>query len=244
MNEFDSARLRRSEARNNLDSKYYGLKDKIENDKKFLKYIRDDEKNALSGVLSKLSEWLDDIDEDTVTYEELQKKLDEIEKIDKPVFSRMHEYENLPKAVKALQSYLGQAQKWSKELQANFTSEEDRGPTNDDLLKLDKLCQETVEWISSQKLLDEPSDPKTEPIIKIEDVKLKGVAVRAVYAQLSKKKPPPKKTSTTATTTSSSSSASPSSTATSEEETNSSQVSPEASSKPSDNDNDEEKVEL
>ena len=230
MDKFDQKKLLKSEARNNLDSKYYGLKDKLENDAKLLKVIRDSEKTALKQLLEKLGEWIDDIDEETVTYDELKVQVDSIEKIDKPIFARLFEFENRPIAAGALTASIENAQSWIAQQRKDFPEEDSRGATNDDLQRLEKLATESSTWLAAQKI---EIDPKEDAKVTVSEITGKKTIIEVLLNRLKIKKPPKKTTTSTTTTTTTS-------TATTTSSTSASEKSPEPEAK----EEEEEKVEL
>ncbi|XP_030745877.1 hypoxia up-regulated protein 1 [Sitophilus oryzae] len=155
---------RRATALNNLESFVIDVQTKLYEDE-YLQAADEEEVEKIRQACSEVSDWLyeDGSDADADTYE---KKLDEINSLTKPLFSRVWEHKERPEALKALQSLLNHSTTFLKKAQ-NLT--ETTNPERDvfkdsEVADLEKVIKDTIDWrdkaVKDQEALKKSEAPK------------------------------------------------------------------------------------
>ncbi|CAC5426298.1 HYOU1 [Mytilus coruscus] len=191
-------------SKNDLEAFIFDMNDKLTQEV-YEKCSTEAEREKLSKLLSEASDWMYDQEEDAKA-EIYQDKLKSLKKEIKDLKARVYEFEERPKALKALKDMLNHTKYFLKSVK-NFTVvEEDRIFTDVEITTLEKLITDTKKWrddmVEEQKKTPDSEKPK----LLVEDVALKLQALDREVKYLINKaknfkpKPKPKPKSNTTKT--------------------------------------------
>ncbi|XP_052061435.1 hypoxia up-regulated protein 1-like isoform X3 [Mytilus californianus] len=191
-------------SKNDLEAFIFDMNDKLTQEV-YEKCSTEAEREKLSKLMSEASDWMYDQEEDAKA-EIYQDKLKSLKKEIKELKARVYEFEERPKALKALKDMLNHTKYFLKSVK-NFTVvEEDRIFTDVEITTLEKLITDTKKWrddmVEEQKKTPDSEKPK----LLVEDVALKLQALDREVKYLINKaknfkpKPKPKPKSNTTKT--------------------------------------------
>ncbi|XP_063441737.1 hypoxia up-regulated protein 1-like isoform X3 [Mytilus trossulus] len=201
----DKAKKLLEKSKNDLEAFIFDMSDKLTQEM-YEKCSTEAEREKLTKLLSEASDWMYDQEEDAKA-EVYQDKLKSLKKEIKDLKARVYEFEERPKALKALKDMLNHTKYFLKSVK-NFTVvEEDRIFTEVEITTLEKLITDTKKWrddmIEEQKKTPDSEKPK----LLVEDIALKLQALDREVKYLINKaknfkpkpKPKPAKSNTTKT---------------------------------------------
>ncbi|XP_071176735.1 hypoxia up-regulated protein 1-like isoform X1 [Mytilus edulis] len=200
----DKAKKLLEKSKNDLEAFIFDMNDKLTQEM-YEKCSTEAEREKLTKLLSEASDWMYDQEEDAKA-EVYQDKLKSLKKEIKDLKARVYEFEERPKALKALKDMLNHTKYFLKSVK-NFTVvEEDRIFTEVEITTLEKLITDTKKWrddmIEEQKKTPDSEKPK----LLVEDIALKLQALDREVKYLINKaknfkpKPKPKPKSNTTKT--------------------------------------------
>ncbi|VDI13919.1 Hypothetical predicted protein [Mytilus galloprovincialis] len=200
----DKAKKVLEKSKNDLEAFIFDMNDKLTQEM-YEKCSTEAEREKLTKLLSEASDWMYDQEEDAKA-EVYQDKLKSLKKEIKDLKARVYEFEERPKALKALTDMLNHTKYFLKSVK-NFTVvEEDRIFTEVEITTLEKLITDTKKWrddmIEEQKKTPDSEKPK----LLVEDIALKLQALDREVKYLINKaknfkpKPKPKPKSNTTKT--------------------------------------------
>ena len=178
-----------ADARNELESYIYDMRDKIISDSNLKPYCTADESSKFSSMLEKLENWLyeDGFDAEKGVYIE---KLAELKKLGDPIEYRQKESSARPNAVSTLQQTIERYKGW---LNASSTDEKYSHITDEERSKGYTKCDEASSWLyemldkqGSRALTDDPAFSVSQINAMVKEV---GYVVNPI---LNKPKPKPK----------------------------------------------------
>jgi heat shock protein 4 len=148
-----------SDARNELESYIYDMRDKISSESQLKSYCTEAEQTTFSGVLESMENWLYEEGFDA-TKSVYIKKLDELKKHGSPIESRQYEAHTRPTAMTMLQKTIEKYTSWlntsaGDENFAHITDEERSGCSD----KLDKSSAWMYDMLDKQGGLAANVDP-------------------------------------------------------------------------------------
>ena len=178
-----------ADARNELESYIYDMRDKIVSDSQLASFCTEDEKSAFSAALEKMENWLYE-DGFDVTKSVYVKQLGDLKKMGNPIENRQYEARTRPNAMTMLQKTLEKYTSWlnnsaGDEKYAHITDEERNSCTD--------KCDKTSAWMYD--MLDKQGGlaANVNPIVTVEQIYAKNKEVNdCVSPIMHKPKPKPK----------------------------------------------------
>ncbi|KAJ3743119.1 Hsp70 protein-domain-containing protein [Lentinula detonsa] len=215
----EAAKVRKEEARNNLESYLYRLRDLLDDENKdtpFKKCSRPSERQALADTLEETFFWLHDQGDDADTSVLLDKRI-ALETLERPIQHRYQEIEAFPQALNNSQMWNWSTRLFLTEARQNLTREMEADLpskwTKEELDGLEKTLKEHETWLNIWVEKQKSVKSYEDPVIETTEMKARAKVLETHLQKLAKRRvPKPRKTSTT----SSPSSTSASSTITSE----------------------------
>ncbi|RUS22279.1 hypothetical protein BC937DRAFT_89854 [Endogone sp. FLAS-F59071] len=185
----DRKRRAREEARNNVESFVYRTQDWLYDDTVQL-VSTENQREQLRERLSETSEWLYGDGEQAQT-EEYVAKLKDLQKLQKPIDFRRSENTKRPEAIKALRASISAGRTFLEVIRQN-TTDEDRYHTDEELDRLEQLCDDTEDWLAARLREQEALKSYTDPILTSVDIEARQKAVDRETMVLLMRKPPKK----------------------------------------------------
>ncbi|KAF5391958.1 hypothetical protein D9757_003269 [Collybiopsis confluens] len=209
----EAAKARKEEARNNLESYMYRLRDLLDEENKdtpFKKCSQPSERQALMEKLEETFMWLHDKGDHADTSVLLDKRI-ALETLEKPIIHRYQEIEAFPQALNNSQMwnwstrlFLTEArQNLSRELEADLPSKW----TEDELDALEKTLKEHETWLNIWVEKQKSVKSYQDPVIETTEMKARARVLETHLQKLAKRKIPKTRKTTTATTSTTSTSA-------------------------------------
>ncbi|RUS24530.1 hypothetical protein BC938DRAFT_473439 [Jimgerdemannia flammicorona] len=110
-------------------------------------------------------------------------------KLEKPITFRRSEYNKRPETVKSLQSSISVARRFVESIRAN-TMEEDRYHTDEELDKLELVCDDAEDWLAAKQREQDKLALYVDPVLLTTDIESQAKVVeRETMTLLMKKKP-------------------------------------------------------
>ncbi|RUP43379.1 hypothetical protein BC936DRAFT_137265 [Jimgerdemannia flammicorona] len=187
MDSKDRKRRAREEARNNVESFVYRTQDFLYDD--IVELVSTEVQRVhLREQLSETSDWLYGDGEQAQT-EDYIAKLKNLQKLEKPITFRRSEYKKRPETVKSLQSSISVARRFVESIRAN-TMEEDRYHTDEELDKLELVCDDAEDWLAAKQREQDKLALYVDPVLLTTDIESQAKVVeRETMTLLMKKKP-------------------------------------------------------
>mmetsp|Transcript_11421 Transcript_11421/g.24048 ORF Transcript_11421/g.24048 Transcript_11421/m.24048 type:complete len:819 (+) Transcript_11421:186-2642(+) len=178
-----------SDARNELESYIYDMRDKIISDSNLAPYCTENEKNAFSTALENMENWLyeDGFDATKSVY---IKQLAELKKMGNPIENRQHEAKCRPNAMNMLQKTLEKYQSW---LNTSVGDENYAHITDEERNSCAEVCDKASAWM--YEMLDKQGGlpANVDPVVSVEGIYAKNKEVNdCVSPIMHKPKPKPK----------------------------------------------------
>jgi len=178
-----------ADARNELESYIYDMRDKIVSESELANYCTEAEKSSFSTLLESCENWLyeDGFDATKSVY---VKKLAELKKSGSPIESRSYEAKNRPNAMSMLQKTLEKYTSW---LNTSSGDENYAHITEEERVKCQKMCDDTTSWMYD--MLDKQGGhaANIDPIVTVAQIYAKNKEVAdTVSPIMHKPKPKPK----------------------------------------------------
>lgn len=178
-----------ADARNELESYIYDMRDKIVSESELANYCTEAEKSSFSTLLESCENWLyeDGFDATKSVY---VKKLAELKKSGSPIESRSYEAKNRPNAMSMLQKTLEKYTSW---LNTSSGDENYAHISEEERVKCQKMCDDTTSWMYD--MLDKQGGhaANIDPIVTVAQIYAKNKEVAdTVSPIMHKPKPKPK----------------------------------------------------
>jgi len=224
----EASKLRKEEARNNLEGYLYRVRDLLDDshqDTPFKKCSQELERKDIAEKVSETIAWLHDKG-DLAETSQFWDKRNAVESLERPIVHRYQEIEAFPQALNMSQMWNWSTRLFITEAHENLTAEAEAGLpskwTKEELDALEKTLKEHEswlhEWVEKQKAVKMNEDP----VIETTEMKARAKKLELHLQRLVKRKTPKaKKTKTSAT---------PTSTSTAEETSSTSAAEPESTS--------------
>ncbi|EDO35204.1 predicted protein [Nematostella vectensis] len=165
----DDAKAANERAKNALESHIFGVRDEM-NSELGEKLSTEAERETISEALTAASDWLDEDGWDS-TANVYNEKLNGLKKISADFRRRMKEHKTRPKALAALNQSLNLSSTFLK--QVKNMMEKDEIYTGKDLEELDKVNNETKEWLEKMTKKQDETKPHEAPVLLTRDIEHK-----------------------------------------------------------------------
>lgn len=178
-----------SDARNELESYIYDMRDKIISENQLMPFCTEDERSAFSKMLEDFENWLYEDGFDAVKSVYV-KKLDELKTKGNPIENRQHEARTRPNAMSMLQKSIEKYTSWTNTSQGDenyaHITDEERATCSD---KLDKASAWMYDMLDKQGSLAANEDPA----VTVDQIYAKNKELNdAISPIMHKPKPKPK----------------------------------------------------
>ncbi|KAI0354229.1 actin-like ATPase domain-containing protein [Trametes cingulata] len=214
----ETAKRKREEARNTLESYIYKLRDLLQDESSespFVKCSQNSERKAIAEKVDETYAWLQEHGDDADTMQYIDKRT-ALESLERPIVHRYKEIEEFPKALNNSQMWNWSTRMFLTEAKMNLTKELESGTvgkyTKEELDELEKTLKEHEmwlnEWVEKQKSVKMNEDP----VILSSEMRARAKVLENQLQKLVKKRPPkaPKKsTSSSSSATTATTSAGP-----------------------------------
>ncbi|KAF9649521.1 HSP70-domain-containing protein [Thelephora ganbajun] len=194
----EGSKRRKEEARNNLESYLYKLRDLLgdESQTPFRKCSQPGERSAIQKKLEGTLTWIHDEADDADTTQFLE-KLSGLESLERPIAHRYKEIEEFPKALNNSQMWNWSSRLFITEAKQNLTAEAEGGAparyTKAEIDALEKALKEheawLAEWVAKQRQVPMSQDP----VILTSEMRARAKTLENHLQKLWKKKVPLKK---------------------------------------------------
>ena len=178
-----------SDARNELESYIYDMRDKIVSDSQLGSYCTEEEKNTFSSSLQSFEDWLYDEGFDA-TKSVYVKQLNELKKMGDPIEKRAYESKHRPSAMTMLQKTLEKYTSWINTSQGD---ENYAHITDEERNNCSSKCDTVSAWM--YEMLDKQGGlaANVDPVVTVEDIYAKNKEVIDLVSPIMHKpKPKPK----------------------------------------------------
>ena len=178
-----------SDARNELESYIYDMRDKIISDSQLGSFCTEDEKNTFSSSLQSFEDWLYDEGFDA-TKSVYVKQLNELKKMGDPIEKRAYESKHRPGAMTMLQKTLEKYTSWINSSQGD---ENYAHITDEERNNCSSKCDTVSAWM--YEMLDKQGGlaANVDPVVTVEDIYAKNKEVIDLVSPIMHKpKPKPK----------------------------------------------------
>jgi len=178
-----------TDARNELESYIYDIRDKISSDSQLGPYCSEKERSALGTLLSDMENWLYEDGFDAIK-SVIVKKLDELRALGGPVESRAHEARVRPAAVKALQRTVEKYKAW---LNTSQGSEAYAHITDEERVACTEACDGASAWMYDALDRQGGLAADADPAVTTEEIYVKNRELTEMVSPvMHKPKPKPK----------------------------------------------------
>ncbi|KAF5376021.1 hypothetical protein D9615_007709 [Tricholomella constricta] len=202
----EAAKNRKDEARNNLESYLYRMRDLLDEDNKdspFKKCSKESERQAIANKLEDSFTWLHDRGDIAETSQFLDKRIS-LEAMEKPIIHRYQEIEAFPQALNNSQMWNWSTRLFLTEARQNLTAELEADLpskwTKDELDALEKTLKEHESWLHTWVEKQKSVKSNEDPVIETTEMKARAKVLETSLMKLFKRKVPkarkPKVTST------------------------------------------------
>lgn len=178
-----------SDARNELESYIYDMRDKIVSESQLASFCTEDEKSAFSNMLENFENWLyeDGFDATKSVY---VNKLAELKKSGDPIESRSYEAKARPNAMAMLQKTLEKYTSW---LNTSAGDENYAHITEEERSKCQKMCDDSTAWMYDSLDKQGGLAANVDPAVTVAQIYAKNKEVTdTVSPIMHKPKPKPK----------------------------------------------------
>lgn len=178
-----------ADARNELESYIYDMRDKIISESQLASFCTEDEKSAFSTLLENFENWLyeDGFDASKSVY---VSKLAELKKSGDPIESRSYEAKNRPNAMAMLQKTLEKYTSW---LNTSSGDENYAHITEEERLKCQKMCDDSTAWMYDSLDKQGGLAANVDPAVTVAQIYAKNQEVsNTISPIMHKPKPKPK----------------------------------------------------
>ncbi|RGB32887.1 Hsp70 protein [Rhizophagus diaphanus] len=189
MDNSDLQRRTREEARNNLESFVYRVRDFLQNEE-VLQVSTESQRAELSSKLSETSDWLYGEGEEAQTVE-FKTRLNNLKLLEQPIAYRREERIKLPNAIFKIKAVINSTRDFVDEIKTNTTAE-NRYHTDEELDKLLSVCGKVEEWLNEKLELQGKTPPHVNPSLVTIDIDKKLNEIEREFLILVSKKPPRK----------------------------------------------------
>ncbi|KAK0480495.1 Hsp70 protein-domain-containing protein [Armillaria luteobubalina] len=200
----ETAKNRKEEARNTLESYLYKLRDLLDpenRDTPFKECSQDSERTAIAEKLEETITWLHDKGDVSETSQFLDKRI-ALETLERPIVHRYTEIANFPQALNNSQMWNWSTRLFLTEARQNLTreAEEDLPSkwTKEELDALEKTLKEHETWLNTWVEKQKSVKLNQDPVIETTEMKARAKVLEQHLQKLWKRKVPrPRKTATT-----------------------------------------------
>eukprot|EP00986_Skeletonema_menzelii_P010971 scaffold5498_cov154-Skeletonema_menzelii.AAC.3 len=178
-----------ADARNELESYIYDMRDKIISESQLANFCTEDEKSAFSTMLENYENWLyeDGFDASKSVY---ASKLAELKKSGDPIESRAYEAKTRPNAMAMLQKTIEKYTSW---LNTSSGDENYAHITEEERVKCQKMCDESNAWMYDSLDKQGGLAANVDPVVTVAQIYAKNKEVAdTVSPIMHKPKPKPK----------------------------------------------------
>ncbi|CAF0839119.1 unnamed protein product [Didymodactylos carnosus] len=166
-------------AKNNLEAFIYDMKDKVENDQRYIKLSTKEDLETIQTKLQEISEWLWEGDGITA---DVKSKLDELKSLTRALTIRVKEQELRPVKLKELKETLNLTEHFLKS--AKMMIGEDQPFTDVEVKSLEKVIKDTQTWRDSLLFEQERTKPTDTPKYLSSDIENKIVNLKREVSYL------------------------------------------------------------
>jgi len=196
----EGSKRRTEEARNNLESYLYKLRDLLsdESETPFMKCSQPGERSAIWEKLEETFSWMHD-EADNADMTQFLEKLSSLESLERPIAHRYKEIDEFPKALNNSQMWNWSSRLFITEAKQNLTAEAEGGPparyTQAEIDALEKALKEHEAWLAEWVAKQREVPMNQDPAISTREMKARAKTLENQLQKLWKKKIPPKKKS-------------------------------------------------
>ncbi|CAF1108117.1 unnamed protein product, partial [Didymodactylos carnosus] len=169
-------------AKNNLEAFIYDMKDKIENDQRYVTSTTEEDQEKIKTKLQEISDWLWEGDGLTGDAKSFKSKLDELKSLTRPVKLRVKEHEQFPLMLKDLKDTLNLTEHFLTS--ARTMTGEDQPFTDVEIKSLEKVIKETLAWRATVLAEQERTKPTDTPKYLSSDIEDKIVYLKREVSYL------------------------------------------------------------
>lgn len=165
----DDAKFANEHAKNLLESHIFDMRDTLDSEVGQL-LSTEEEREKIQEALSEASDWLDDEGWDS-TADVYDDKLQKLKKQSLDLRARLREHKARPKALEALKNSLNLSRTFLGQVK-NLTDKEEIYTTKD-LEDLNKVINETTEWLDRSEKKQAELKPQENPVLVVKDIDAK-----------------------------------------------------------------------
>ncbi|KAG0144201.1 hypothetical protein CROQUDRAFT_80184 [Cronartium quercuum f. sp. fusiforme G11] len=188
----ETRKKNREEARNELESYTYKLRDRLTNSI-LIEFSTNGEIQNLTSTRDEVSDWLNDFGE-IATIKELKSKKIELETKEKKILDRAIEFEKRPEAYNSFETVLNDLKLLEKSITEQVNGE--KNPLNytiEDINQVNKLLTEQMDWFKDIKSKQDLIEKNQDVIIKVNEIESRRKFIELEIKKLKNRKPPKKK---------------------------------------------------
>ncbi|KAG5646180.1 hypothetical protein DXG03_004233 [Asterophora parasitica] len=192
----EAAKTRKDEARNNLESYLYRLRDLLDDenqDTPFKKCSKESERQVIAEKLEGSFTWLHDRGDIAETSQLLDKRIS-LEALEKPIIHRYQEIEAFPQALNNSQMWNWSTRLFLTEARQNLTAELEADLpskwTKDELDGLEKTLKEHESWLHTWVEKQKTVKPNEDPVIETTEMKARAKVLETSLMKLYRRKVP------------------------------------------------------
>lgn len=206
----ESAKTRKEEARNSLESYLYRLRDLLDEENKntpFKECSQESERKAIQDKMEETFNWLHDKGDIAETSQLLDKR-NGLETLERPIIHRYQEIEAFPQALNNNQMWNWSTRLFLAEARQNLTQEEEAGLpskwTGEELDALEKTLKDHESWLGTWVEKQRSIKRNEDPVIETTEMRARAKVLEQHLQRLFRRKVPkatkkPTSTSTTET---------------------------------------------
>ncbi|KAG6911087.1 hypothetical protein DXG01_004602 [Tephrocybe rancida] len=204
----ETAKTRKDEARNTLESYLYRLRDLLDEENRdtpFKKCSKETERKVITEKLEESFTWLHDRGDVAETSQFLDKRIS-LEAMEKPIIHRYKEIEAFPQALNNSQMWNWSTRLFLTEARQNLTAELKADLpskwTKDELDSLEKTLKDHESWLHTWVEKQKTVQSNEDPVIETTEMRARAKVLESALAKLYRRKVPkarkPKATSSAA----------------------------------------------